>query len=174
MVDIRVATSPSDFIQIGHFYHSFGDWLNQTYPEIIHLFGDFFIVLEQEIASLPGIYAPPSGCLLIASIDDVPAGTVGLADSGENTSQMRRMFVDSRFRGAKVGRSLANVIITEAGKRGYTKMRLSTLPRHYAALGLYRSLGFQVVDEARNAAEVADHVIPEDLKGGQVSMELDL
>ena len=174
MIDIKTATSQSDFIQIGHFYRSFGDWLKLTYPEILHLFGNFFIELEQEIASLPGIYSPPTGCLLIATVDDIPAGTVGLANLDENTCQMRRMFVDSQFRGAKVGRALATAIITEARNRGYTKMRLGTLPRHYAALGLYRSLGFQAVNEARNAAEVAGHDIPDDLKGGRISMALDL
>ena len=49
---------------------------------------------------------------------------------------------------------VADVIMT-AKEIGYQKMRLGTLPRHYAALGLYRSLGFKVVNTAQNAAEVA-------------------
>jgi hypothetical protein len=55
MIEIRQATTEADFRNVGHFYHAFAAWLKQTYPEIINLFEDFFIELEAEIVSLPGI-----------------------------------------------------------------------------------------------------------------------
>jgi GNAT superfamily N-acetyltransferase len=120
VIEIRQATTETDFSHVGRFYHAFGDWLTETYPEIVHLFEAFFIELEAEIESLPGIYSPPTGSLLIATYNRSPAGTVSLADLGQNHCEMRRMFVDSQFRGAKIGRALAKAIITRAQDRGYT------------------------------------------------------
>src|SRR5436189_1023190 len=37
-----------------------------------------FLGLEQELATLPGIYAPPTGCLLLAMQDGLPAGCIAL------------------------------------------------------------------------------------------------
>src|SRR5262249_27698365 len=34
--------------------------------------------LEEELASLPGVFAPPAGRLLLACFDDQPAGTIAL------------------------------------------------------------------------------------------------
>ncbi len=173
MIEIRQVTTEDDLVKVGIFYRAFKDWLIKTYPEINHLAEAFYTELEAEIDSLPGIYAPPAGALLLATYNGAPAGTVGLAEMGENSCEMRRMFVDSQFRGAKIGRALAEAIILEARERRYAKMRLGTLPRHYAALGLYRSLGFTEVDQAVNAANMPQDV-PDDLKGGIISMELAL
>lgn len=175
MIEIRQAKTELDFSIVGDFYHSFRDWLRQTYPE----FGQwaeaeaFFNELESEIKSLPGIYAPPAGSLLIATYNGTAAGTVGLADLGQNQCEMRRMFVDSHFRGAKIGRALGEAVIIDARARGYTKMRLGSLPRHFAALGLYRSLGFQVIDQANHKITMPED-FPEDLQGGPILMELEL
>jgi ribosomal protein S18 acetylase RimI-like enzyme len=83
------------------------------------------------------------------------------------------MFVDSTFRGHKIGFSLGAAILDEARKRNYSSMRLSTGPRHYAALGLYQSLGFTVVDEEMSALNMPNG-LPEDLAAGVIEMELKL
>jgi GNAT superfamily N-acetyltransferase len=97
---------------------------------------------DQELASLPGDYAPPSGALLIARDGAAAAGCVALRRLDERTGEMKRMYVREAFRGTGLGRRLALAVIGEAKTRGCARIVLDTLPKLATAIALYRDLGF--------------------------------
>jgi GNAT superfamily N-acetyltransferase len=101
---------------------------------------------EQELAGLPGPYAPPSGCLLLASVGGEPAGCVALKRLADRVGEMKRLYVRGSHRGAGLGRLLVERLLREAVRLGYLAVRLDTVPSVMgSAVALYRSLGFREV-----------------------------
>lgn len=134
MLRITQATTQSDIQQARTLFEEY-----QAALGISLCFQNF----DQELANLPGDYAPPSGRLLLAREYDQLVGCIALRQLGPATCEMKRLFVRQQYRDRGLGRVLVEAIIEEARKIGYRYMRLDTLPgRMDRAIALYRSIGF--------------------------------
>ena len=101
---------------------------------------------EQELAGLPGHYAPPAGRLLLADYDGRLAGCVALHKWEDGVCEMKRLYLRPSFRGKGLGRAIAEKIIAEARSIGYQRMRLDTIePLMKDAVEMYCKLGFREI-----------------------------
>ena len=99
---------------------------------------------EEELANLPGKYALPFGYLLLAKYNGETVGCVALRKLGDGICEMKRLYVKQDFRGLKIGKALAEAVILQARKVGYSYMRLDFIaPR--TSESLYRTLGFKEI-----------------------------
>jgi ribosomal protein S18 acetylase RimI-like enzyme len=101
--------------------------------------------VDDELATLPGKYARPTGVVLIARNGDQAAGTAAYRMVEPGVCEMKRLYVRPAWRGSGLGRELANELIADAKLRGYRTMLLDTLASMNAARMLYRDLGFAPV-----------------------------
>jgi GNAT superfamily N-acetyltransferase len=99
---------------------------------------------SEELASMPGKYAPPTGELLLArSGDGAAIGCVAMRPTqAPGLCEMKRLYVSPAARGLGLGKSLAEAIIASASRAGYREICLDTLPTMAEALSLYERLGF--------------------------------
>ena len=104
----------------------------------------------EELATLPGSYAPPSGRLLLALQRGDLAGCVALQRLTPDVCEMKRLYVRPGFRGLGIGRMLAERIKHEGQAAGYRRMRLDTLPTMTSARALYRMMGFYEIAPYRS------------------------
>lgn len=146
---IRLALA-ADLDEIRGMLREYAAWL-----EVDLCFQNF----EQELAGLPGDYAPPRGRLLIAE----GAGCVGLRPIDEEICEMKRLYVRPAHRGSGLGCRLVAAIMEEARGIGYARMRLDTMPMMDSAQRLYASLGFHDIPAYRYNPEPGARFLEADL-----------
>jgi carbonic anhydrase len=98
---------------------------------------------SQEVARLPGDYAPPGGVLAIALAQGEPAGCVALRRVDAARCEAKRLYVRPQFRGQGVGKSLLDWVTREARALGYREMVGDTMPVMAQALEMYLRAGFE-------------------------------
>lgn len=134
---IEPVRSPDDLKAAIALFYAYADFLgvDLTYQKF-----------EEEMAAMPGKYAPPLGELLLArGADGAALGCVGLRPLSDDICEMKRLYVTEAGRGLGLGRALAEAVVTHARRIGFSEMKLDTLPRLEAAIALYRAMGFKEI-----------------------------
>lgn len=105
-----------------------------------------FNKLEEELATLPGIYAPPTGQLLLAMEGEQPAGCIAYIKHDPRVCELKRMYVRSTFRGQRIGWKLIQALIENARIAGFERMVLDSHISMKKAHQLYQAFGFKKVE----------------------------
>jgi len=154
---ITEGASPEDMEEIRTLFEEYQKWL-----DVDLCFQGF----DEELATLPGAYARPWGCLLLARVGGKDAGKqTGGKDVGsiikgrkiaggvglrplmgdEAVCEMKRLYVRPGWRGRGLGRRLTDAVVIEARRAGYKAMYLDTLGSLKEAIALYASMGFREI-----------------------------
>ncbi|MDA0164015.1 GNAT family N-acetyltransferase [Solirubrobacter ginsenosidimutans] len=167
-VEIVVPETTEELDQVRALIRTFVAWHRARHETDRDLIDRYFDAaeFERELAGLPGKYGPPGGQLLLAKRDGEAAGCVALRALAPGICEMKRMYVDERFRGQGVGAALSERVLAEARTLGYRAMQLDTSIRQAKALGLYRRMGFTEIEPYYDVAD--------ELRGWLVFMQLEL
>ena len=137
---IRAAATTPDLAQARALFEEYAAWL-----AVDLCFQGF----AEELATLPGNYAPPRGMLLLAGPPGAAVGCIalrplpGIGSAPGATAEVKRLYVRPEARGTGLGRRLVRIVIDGARAIGYRELRLDTLDRMVDARALYANLGFR-------------------------------
>jgi ribosomal protein S18 acetylase RimI-like enzyme len=137
---LRGAATRDDLAQARALFEEYAAWLGvdlcfQGFPE--------------ELATLPGAYAPPRGMLMLAGPVDAALGCAALRPLAAgglregDTAEIKRLYVRPAARGMGLGKRLAQTVIDGARAIGYREVKLDTLEHMVEARALYAQLGFR-------------------------------
>jgi ribosomal protein S18 acetylase RimI-like enzyme len=155
MIEIIQASTPEQIAQTKILFLEYAESLG---------FSLCFQSFDEELAGLPGMYAPPEGRLLIAYLGGEAVGCAALRKLSDGICEMKRLYVRPIARGQGIGKRLSEQVVSEARLIGYRRMRLDTIATQMqTAVALYRAQGFREIEPYR------DNPIP-----GALYMELDL
>lgn len=139
-IELVHANSVAELASIAELFQEYADSLSIDLS---------FQGFTQELANLPGVYAAPRGCLLLALADGQVAGCCALRPIDEvdepNASEMKRLYVRPAFRRFGLGRMLVEATLDAGRRMGYAAILLDTLDEMEAARTLYEDLGFEEV-----------------------------
>ncbi|ERE87910.1 N-acetylaspartate synthetase-like protein [Cricetulus griseus] len=101
--------------------------------------------LHTDMADIEQYYMkPPGSCFWVAVLDGNVVGIVAArAHEEDNTVELLRMSVDSRFRGKGIAKALGRRVLEFAMLHNYSAVVLGTTAVKVAAHKLYESLGFR-------------------------------
>ncbi|WP_299481015.1 GNAT family N-acetyltransferase [uncultured Roseibium sp.] len=137
-ISVTPVESDTELSAVKSLFRAYVDWLgiDLTYQGF-----------EEELAGMPGKYAPPKGALFVAKdTDGSILGCVGLRPFDDDGScEMKRLYVLPEGRGKGVGAALVTRVLEAAVAAGYRQMLLDTLPTMTGAVKLYTAAGFEQI-----------------------------
>ena len=164
MVSISQVSAPKEIRDVQDLLREYTTWVFTLTAESNQ--APTFQGLEEELATLPGIYAPPTGSLLLATLNSQSAGCIALKRHDATTGELKRLYIRHTFRGRKIGRQLVNAVIETAREMGYQRLILDSHISMKSAHAIYEAAGFRKVETPID--------FPEDLKPIVVFMEMNL
>ena len=157
-MEIKNIKTKDDAEKVVFLVRQFVQWLRVRYPDKHAEIDAYFEsqALEEQLSSImkPSESAPSA--VLLALVNNEPAGTVMLIQVDDATCEMNRLFVPDEYRGHNIGRRLCVELIDTAKRLGYRRMRLSTGVQHTEAKGLYSSLGFRPCEKFHAGTSISE------------------
>jgi GNAT superfamily N-acetyltransferase len=107
-----------------------------------------------DIAQFETVYGPPAGTFLVAARMGELIGTGAIRRQGNQTAELRRLYVRTAYQGLGIGYALASRLLAFARQSGYREVVLTTDVAQQRAQVFYTQLGFQIVAAASTGDDI--------------------
>jgi GNAT superfamily N-acetyltransferase len=145
MIEILVVDGEQYHKPIREVFWEYLQWVNEQVSQEYGISFEIAAILEQDMLDL-GKFMPPSGRLLLGTVDGHPAGVACLKFLEDGCGEIKRMYVRPASRRVGLGRLLLERLLTEADQIGYRRIRLDSARFMVDAHHLYRKLGFEEIE----------------------------
>ena len=120
----------------------------QIYPQEFGFDETFAQGIEQKMAAILA-RTESFNCIWIAEVDGQRAGSLAIWQMEAGVAFLNFVLVLPAYRGRGIAHSLLSKAITHTQEQGFERIRLETYDCLQTARGLYRQLGFKVVEANR-------------------------
>jgi GNAT superfamily N-acetyltransferase len=153
----------------------FSDYLHWVCSRILEEYKQEFDAETLTVQDMEriSVFMPPTGMVLIAFVDDAPAGCACTRTIGKGIAELKRMYVRPLFRKQGIGNALLARTIQDIRNLGFGTLKLDSGGFMSDAHALYRSFGFKDIPPY-DGSEIAAEVPVEWLQEHWVFMELQL
>lgn len=122
------------------------DLVKRTLPEFDYVYAPD--TYESDLANIEANYTQKGGAFeVIETFDSDIIGTVALQPADNNTCWLKRMYIDSNYRGLKLGDLLLKKVLQKAVKLHFKVVCLHTARSMSAAINLFKKYGFVIKEE---------------------------
>ena len=118
--------------------------------------------IEGELNQLRDIFSEARrNAFWVVAIDGRIVGMFGIESRSEDSTELRRMYLDRSYRGCGIAQRMLQCAETRARELGFSKLVLSTAEVQQAAIAFYRKSGYRAVK-----TELADTMSTKTVGGG--------
>jgi GNAT superfamily N-acetyltransferase len=102
--------------------------------------------IDGEMSRLHEIFSETRrNAFLVVETDEQIIGMFGLESCGHDTTELRRMYLERRYRGRGIAQRMLRCAEARARELGFSKLILSTAEVQKAAIAFYRKSGYRLV-----------------------------
>jgi GNAT superfamily N-acetyltransferase len=152
------AYEDADYVQVVALFTSINRELAPS--EMRELFEQYIQTsIDQEIDRLRDIFSEARrNAFWVVETGDEIIGMFGIESRSQESTELRRMYLDARYRGRGIAQRMLQCAETRARELGFVKLILSTAEVQKAAIGFYRKSGYHLVRTERAEAMSAKTV----------------
>jgi putative acetyltransferase len=132
-------------------------------PDMRERFEEYITAsINGELSHLRDIFSEAKrNAFWVVAIDEKIVGMFGIESRSDNSTELRRMYLDRSYRGRGIAQRMLQCAEARARVLGFSKLILSTAEVQEAALAFYRKCGYQLV-----RTELADTMSSKTVGGG--------
>lgn len=159
MTLIRPATTPDDLAAVRQLCWEYRAHLNAASPIDAQITQTFYPVPKYTalMDRLATEHARPTGIILLATLNNKPAGCAMTHPIDAQSSEIKRLFVAPHARGHGIARKLVTACMEQARSDGFTRILLDTSVTLSPARALYANMGFTARGPYQ---DIPDDVLP--------------
>jgi GNAT superfamily N-acetyltransferase len=120
-------------------------------PEMLERFEQYIRKsIDEEMSRLHDIFSETRrNAFWVVEKDDQIIGMFGIESRSDDSTELRRMYLDRRHRGRGIAQRMLQCAETRARELGFAKLILSTAEVQKAAIAFYRRSGYRLVRSER-------------------------
>lgn len=132
-------------------------------PDMRERFEEYIATsISGELSQLRDIFSEAKrNAFWVVAIDGQIVGMFGIESRSEDSTELRRMYLDRAYRGRGIAQRMLQCAEARARQLGFSKLILSTAEVQEAAIAFYRKSGYHLV-----RTELADTMSTKTVGGG--------